>query len=119
MRLFPNPLDQGGYIHEAMAILAVGLLSLIAASSAVPLGKQKTFGHAIKNGVLAPNTDVTTFEHTCGVSPCVITHVNVPSIYPKGGDAWNWTEGRALQNLVKGLSIDSMLVLGGVGAYWR
>ncbi|CAE7886984.1 unnamed protein product [Symbiodinium necroappetens] len=67
------------------------VLCLVA--SAVPLGQQKTFGHAIKNGNLPPNTDVTTFEHRCTVPPCVITHVNVPSIYPKGGDAWNWTQG--------------------------
>ena len=62
-------------------------------TTAVPLGRQKSFGHAIKNGVLPPNTTVITFEHTCSVAPCVITHVNVPSIYPKGGDPWNWTQG--------------------------
>lgn len=77
----------------SVPVVAALSTALCLAASAVPLGQQKTFGHAIKNGNLPPNTDVTTFEHQCTVPPCVITHVNVPSIYPKGGDAWNWTQG--------------------------
>lgn len=69
------------------------LLCCVSVAAAVPLSKQKTFGHSIKNGVLPANTEVTTFEHSCSAPPCVVTHVNVPSIYPKGGDVWNWTQG--------------------------
>ena len=68
-------------------------LASAACASAVPLANQKVFGHSIKNGALPAQTEVTTFEHACGVPPCVVTQLHVPSIYPGHGDAWNWTQG--------------------------
>jgi hypothetical protein len=65
----------------------------VASGCAIPLVNQKSFGHSIKNGALPAHTEVTTFQHTCVVPPCVVTHVNVPSIYPGHGDVWNWTSG--------------------------
>ena len=52
------------------------------------------FGHAIKNGQLPPNTELTTFEHKCGTPPCAITQLHFPSIYPTGSCPWNWENGR-------------------------
>eukprot|EP00040_Diaphanoeca_grandis_P021192 m.112903 g.112903 ORF g.112903 m.112903 type:complete len:595 (+) comp28226_c0_seq2:35-1819(+) len=75
-----------------MALLALSSLVLLT-HAAVPLTTQKTFGHSVKNGPLPANTEVTTFEHNCSLPPCVITQIHVPSIYPGGGESWNWTHG--------------------------
>jgi hypothetical protein len=75
------------------AILAV---ALAARCSAIPItAANKLFGHAVKNGPLAPfPAEQTAFEHTCGTPPCTVTQVHIPSIYPQGGDPWNWESGR-------------------------
>lgn len=55
--------------------------------------EKRLFGHSIKNGPLPPYpAEITTFEHTCSSAPCVVTHVNVPSIYPSN-EAWDWVQG--------------------------
>lgn len=63
--------------------------------SAVPLSSNnKIFGHAIKNGPLPPQTELVTFEHNCTVTPCTVTQLHFPSIYPGGNCPWNWQNGR-------------------------
>lgn len=74
---------------------SVLLAAAIAAASAIPITPQMTsFGHAIKNGPLPAATELTTFQHTCGVPPCVVTQLHFPSIYPTGGGTWDWENGR-------------------------
>lgn len=69
------------------------LLVWLWTAAARPFSNQRSFGHSIKNGALPAHSEVTTFQHTCGTPPCVITQLSVPSIYPQGSDKWNWTEG--------------------------
>ena len=70
---------------------------LPSAEAAVSFGDQNMFGHSIKNGVLPPSSkgEIDVFEHECQKTPCVITQINVPSIYPphQQGASWNWTNG--------------------------
>jgi hypothetical protein len=55
---------------SAIRSLVLTLLLLLASSSrGIPLEKQQTFGHSIKNGKLPAHTEVTTFEHNCTRSP--------------------------------------------------
>ncbi len=64
-----------------MARAAVSLVAAAAAlaavcDAAVPVtNANMLFGHAIKNGPLPPNTELTTFEHNCTVAPCTVTQV--------------------------------------------
>ena len=51
--------------------------------------------HAIKNGPLAAYpAEQTTFQHNCTNAPCVVTSINIPSIYPTGGNLFDWENGR-------------------------
>jgi hypothetical protein len=77
-------------------LVAASLFSLLVGTAAIPFSAQnKIFGHAIKNGPLAAYpAEQTSFEHTCGTPPCVVTQIHVPSIYPRGSDVWDWENGR-------------------------
>ena len=75
------------------ALLACALAGATTALTQEYTKDMKTFGHSIKNGQLPPHKEITTFEHTCGTPPCVLTQIHVPSIYPQGGEPWRWEEG--------------------------
>ena len=69
-------------------------MAVQSAMCAITLSPHATlFGHSIKNGPLPADTELTTFEHTCKVPPCVVTQLHVPSIYPPQGQPWNWQNG--------------------------
>eukprot|EP00656_Telonema_subtile_P013326 TRINITY_DN16767_c0_g1_i2.p1 TRINITY_DN16767_c0_g1~~TRINITY_DN16767_c0_g1_i2.p1 ORF type:complete len:287 (+),score=33.62 TRINITY_DN16767_c0_g1_i2:41-901(+) len=97
------------------------LLTLASVACYTSLSADSTlFGHSIKNGPLPANTEVTTFEHTCGVPPCVVTQIHVPSIYPAGGQPWNWENGiiRVYTDgtLSMTLTLGDLAALGSYGA---
>ena len=76
------------------SLTVIVLTALLAPTSGARVGaKVKSFGHSVKNGQLPAGQELTTFEHTCGAPPCVVTQINIPSIYPPRGEAWNWTHG--------------------------
>jgi hypothetical protein len=78
----------------SLAVASAALL-VAAASAASPLTSASVlFGHAIKNGPLPANTEVTTFEHNCTSAPCVVNQIHIPSIYPGSGCPWDWENGR-------------------------
>jgi hypothetical protein len=54
----------------------------------------RSFGHALKNAPLAPNVEQTVFEYDCTAAPCIITHINIPSIKPPVGQDPDWEHGR-------------------------
>ena len=92
------------------SIFVATFLCLFSSSSfAIPIHSKvnKLFGHAIKNGPLAANTEQTTFEHTCVTPPCTITQIHVPSVYPRGGDPWNW-EGARLRFYIDNETVPSI-----------
>jgi len=81
----------------AAAAAAVAALALAPrhAAGAVPWSAaNKLFGTATKNGPLPGGVELTTFNHTCGTPPCVVTQIHVPSIYPQGACPWDWENGR-------------------------
>ena len=71
-------------------------LALAARAAAVPFGPSpKLFGSAVKNGPLPPfGTELDVFAHACGVPPCQVTQIHVPSIYASGGCPTDWEHGR-------------------------
>jgi hypothetical protein len=54
----------------------------------------RSFGHALKNAPLAPDTEQTAYAYKCGTAPCIITHINIPSIEPPVGEMPDWELGR-------------------------
>lgn len=78
-------------LHNALALAA-----LVAGAAAVPFGpSNKLFGSAVKNGQLPPfGTELEVFAHACGVPPCQVTQIHVPSIYASGGCPTDWEHGR-------------------------
>lgn len=93
-----------------------------ASSSLVSSFDATTFGHSIKNGPLPANTEVTTFEHSCKVQPCVVTQLHVPSIYPPANQPGNWENG-LLRLYIDGsstpsiqLKLSDLAVVGQYGA---
>ena len=108
---------------RAGPLLLLPLLLLLTCSpalAATPISPANVlFGHAIKNGGLAPYpAETTSFEHNCSAPPCVITHINVPSIYPQQSCPWDWENGR-LRVYVDGAATPSvditLLQLSSVG----
>ena len=75
-------------------LFSVIVVLLPIASLAIPWSSSNVlFGTAIKNGPIPPNIEWPIFNHTCITSPCVITQIHVPSIYPGSGCPWDWEDG--------------------------
>ena len=110
-------------IDSSMSSRTAVLLGLIvSASHAAPFSARNTlFGTAEKNGPMIPHSagELLVFNHTCNTSPCVITQLHVPSIYPGSGCAWDWESGM-LRMYIDGESSPSialtLLQLASVGA---
>ena len=82
--------------QRQLLLRALSLAALAAGSArAAPFSaKNKLFGMAIKNAPIpASPAEWLIFNHTCSAAPCVITQMHFPSIYPGGGDPWDWENG--------------------------
>jgi hypothetical protein len=82
--------------QSQLLLRALSLAALAAGSArAAPFSaKNKLFGMAIKNAPIpASPAEWLIFNHTCSAAPCVITQMHFPSIYPGGGDPWDWENG--------------------------